>query len=365
MFRQWLVITGLGSVLVGLLAGSAGAVGITFSDSFDAYDIDGDPLTFDPDQDAFEAVWLPLPLANSYQVRHDQKWGTNRRSEPYSVFRGKDAYANQRSLVDVIEAADPNADVVNGSDTPGEELVLTYWVDFKQSVVLGHALADCYVELTDGVDHATLPGEDATPRNAIAIGTFPSWLGAATYRVMFFDGQSWYEAGGIAPGFGDDVRQWQRWNQMRLTVRETMMDVEVYSKYSGEFLWYSRFEIPRQYTGGFRAIALGPAYVPVMDTRPSYTDDVELNGGVVGQAPSACNTPPQDVDGNGHVDLTDYGTFLTCYNGPERPYGGAGVPGLEEQCACLDSDADGDLDLTDYGVFLGCYNGPGNPPACP
>jgi formylglycine-generating enzyme required for sulfatase activity len=64
-----------------------------------------------------------------------------------------------------------------------------------------------------------------------------------------------------------------------------------------------------------------------------------------------------DFDDDGDIDLTDYGTFLACYNGPENPPATSG-------CDDADSDNDNDVDLTDYGVFLGCYNGPNNPPAC-
>jgi hypothetical protein len=76
--------------------------------------------------------------------------------------------------------------------------------------------------------------------------------------------------------------------------------------------------------------------------------------------PVACDSGPTvaaDFDDDGDVDLTDYGVFLGCYNGPGNPPAQAG-------CDAADFDDDGDVDLTDYGVFLGCYNGPGNPPAC-
>jgi hypothetical protein len=64
-----------------------------------------------------------------------------------------------------------------------------------------------------------------------------------------------------------------------------------------------------------------------------------------------------DYDVDGDVDLSDYGAFLTCYNGP-------GNPPAAPDCAAADFDDDGDVDLSDYGEFLSCYNGPGNPPAC-
>jgi hypothetical protein len=67
--------------------------------------------------------------------------------------------------------------------------------------------------------------------------------------------------------------------------------------------------------------------------------------------------PPGDFDGDGDVDLSDYGEFLGCYNGPGNPPAGA-------QCGASDFDGDGDVDLSDYGEFLNCYNGPNKPPAC-
>jgi hypothetical protein len=67
--------------------------------------------------------------------------------------------------------------------------------------------------------------------------------------------------------------------------------------------------------------------------------------------------PPWDFDYDGDVDLSDYGVFLSCYNGPANPPAQAG-------CDAADADGDGDVDLTEYGEFLDCYNGPNNPPAC-
>jgi hypothetical protein len=62
-----------------------------------------------------------------------------------------------------------------------------------------------------------------------------------------------------------------------------------------------------------------------------------------------------DHDNDGDVDLTDYGAFLDCYNGPNNP----------PASTCVfdnDFDRDGDVDLSDYGGFLTCYNGPARPP---
>jgi hypothetical protein len=84
---------------------------------------------------------------------------------------------------------------------------------------------------------------------------------------------------------------------------------------------------------------------------------------VLPPAGPACHTPPQDVNGDGDVDLTDFLVFQTCFNGPNRPY--AGPPAVQGDCACLDADHDSDVDLTDFLAFQSCFNGPNRPPACP
>lgn len=63
----------------------------------------------------------------------------------------------------------------------------------------------------------------------------------------------------------------------------------------------------------------------------------------------------EDFDDDGDVDLSDFGVFIGCYNGPNHPYAGP-------NCDTADLDADGDVDVSDFGVFLGCFNGPGQPP---
>jgi hypothetical protein len=64
-----------------------------------------------------------------------------------------------------------------------------------------------------------------------------------------------------------------------------------------------------------------------------------------------------DADGDWDVDLTDYGAFVGCYNGMNRPPG-------QSDCGAADLDGDGDVDWLDYATFLDCYSGPGNLPAC-
>ncbi len=84
---------------------------------------------------------------------------------------------------------------------------------------------------------------------------------------------------------------------------------------------------------------------------------------IAGRA-ARCNQPPQDVDIDGDVDLSDFSDFQTCFNGPNRPWTDSADPAV---CACLDATKDGDVDLQDFGVFQACFNGPNRPvpqPTC-
>lgn len=71
--------------------------------------------------------------------------------------------------------------------------------------------------------------------------------------------------------------------------------------------------------------------------------------------------PPEngDVDSDGDVDLSDFGFFQICFNGPNRP------PMLNSSCDVVDFDKDDDVDLADFAEFLACFNGANRPPACP
>ncbi|MCH7813316.1 MAG: hypothetical protein IID40_04770 [Planctomycetes bacterium] len=58
-----------------------------------------------------------------------------------------------------------------------------------------------------------------------------------------------------------------------------------------------------------------------------------------------------DTDGDGDVDLMDFGVVQACYaDGP-----GSGFLGV---CADLDLDGDGDIDLQDFGWFVAAMGGP-------
>lgn len=100
-------------------------------------------------------------------------------------------------------------------------------------------------------------------------------------------------------------------------------------------------------------IGSDPAFLPEDNVANTYQriyyDDVTLTQQDTG-----------DFDFDGDVDLSDFATFLGCFNGPGRP---AAQPG----CEPADFDGDMDVDLADFGTYLACFNGPNRPAAdgCP
>jgi hypothetical protein len=98
-----------------------------------------------------------------------------------------------------------------------------------------------------------------------------------------------------------------------------------------------------------------PPYVSFPDT---IAGDLGIDNVRLG---AKCNTPRQDADGDADVDLTDFGTFQACFNGPNRSWNPSGNPGA---CFCFDQDGDRDVDLSDFGSFQSCFNGPNRPAAC-
>ena len=57
---------------------------------------------------------------------------------------------------------------------------------------------------------------------------------------------------------------------------------------------------------------------------------------------------PGDLNGDGSVDLADFGLFRGCMNGPNRPPAAVG-------CAGADMDGDGDVDMGDFVQFQALY----------
>lgn len=66
---------------------------------------------------------------------------------------------------------------------------------------------------------------------------------------------------------------------------------------------------------------------------------------------------PADFDGDGDVDIEDFGTLQRCYTGP-------GVPQDDGACVLTLLDTDSDVDQDDFGLFQACFSGP-NIPADP
>ncbi|MBN1488404.1 MAG: hypothetical protein JXA69_00680 [Phycisphaerae bacterium] len=57
-----------------------------------------------------------------------------------------------------------------------------------------------------------------------------------------------------------------------------------------------------------------------------------------------------DYNLDGAVDLSDFGVFVQCFNGPNRP--------IADACADVDLDDDGDVDLSDFRQFQAEFTGP-------
>ena len=90
-------------------------------------------------------------------------------------------------------------------------------------------------------------------------------------------------------------------------------------------------------------------------TQPGYYEvDIRVSTYIPGQL----NAPRFDADGDGDVDMSDFGAWQRCYSGPGVPYA----------CGCewADGDGDGDVDADDFALFAACFSGPAVPadPAC-
>lgn len=83
------------------------------------------------------------------------------------------------------------------------------------------------------------------------------------------------------------------------------------------------------------------------DAGPTLTGGgYSLTGGfwaVTVETATPCGDSAGDMDGDGDVDLVDFGEFQLCFTG------GAGT--VAAGCECTDFDGDNDADLVDFGAF--------------
>jgi hypothetical protein len=60
--------------------------------------------------------------------------------------------------------------------------------------------------------------------------------------------------------------------------------------------------------------------------------------------------PQGNSDGDGDVDLFDYGKLLPCLMGP-------GTIPVAQDCGIFDAEADDDVDLADFALFQRLFTG--------
>lgn len=67
------------------------------------------------------------------------------------------------------------------------------------------------------------------------------------------------------------------------------------------------------------------------------------------QTSTPCGENAGDFDGDGDVDLVDFGDFQLCFTGSTGT--------VAAGCECADFDGDGDADLVDFGEFQLSFTG--------
>lgn len=91
--------------------------------------------------------------------------------------------------------------------------------------------------------------------------------------------------------------------------------------------------------GTYTLVATNPCHIAV-----SEDAEVVVTGCATGALLGDC-------DGDGDIDLVDFGEIQLCFTGP------GGGP-LGEECTCVDFDEDDDVDLVDFGEFQLAFTGP-------
>ncbi len=86
-------------------------------------------------------------------------------------------------------------------------------------------------------------------------------------------------------------------------------------------------------------------------------DEVNAGGTTTGDSWMFTTTlVPGDFDGDGDVDLADFGYLQRCYSGSDTP--------PEAGCENANLDGDNDVDEADFEVFKNCLGGADQPPGC-
>ncbi len=277
-----------------------------------------------------------------------------------------------------------NEGIGNGSRVLGRDdapLVLEFAVDFNGESY--GSRSNFYVELScdeaPAIDQAPRSGmtsedpdlsngdqgpwQDGRQHSVLAFGSFAAVnmplgspdAGGTKGAPMYYDGARWHYVKMMTDIHGAPVNLWKRQDGgtslFRMTVKTNSVVLQV-DNLGGYPANTAAYEVPRAYRGGFNRVSLTMGNT-LVSGRVNYVDEIEVKDGRIWRD----NAGSADSDGDGDVDLSDFGGFSYCYNGPNQP---PKIPA----CSYLDFDADGDIDLADFTVFALCFNGPNLAPAC-
>jgi len=87
--------------------------------------------------------------------------------------------------------------------------------------------------------------------------------------------------------------------------------------------------------------AVGPVTGPTYEASLGHWGATAPDAGIAG-----------DFDGDGDVDVGDFGVFALCFGGPLNPPAASCPAGID-----ADLDGDGDVDLGDFGIFATNFTG--------
>ncbi|MBN1418964.1 MAG: hypothetical protein JXP34_09320 [Planctomycetes bacterium] len=236
------------------------------------------------DDPAYNDVWETLPDAERYpivQVGEKSIPGYNSGPNCLRIDTGID-YGITRNLLPEIEAADPEATLVNGTDSSPLEVQLL--IDLNKDAVGNE---DFIVELSRG--DPQLDETEGELKDVIAFGFTYTWFGVnANPRI--FDGEEWTTA--------DTVPIVKRWHDFTLRITTDAITLIGARQSSGEFT------IDRAYFGGFDRISIRTNR---QQDQVETFDDFIVRGGEVydGGGDSAPVFIRGDTSGDGSFILND------------------------------------------------------------